>query len=86
LTERPRIVVPSKSKRLDASEIATFYAARELGAEVLQSINELKADNSKIVVFTAAAAREATANEMKADYDFSKMKSRLNPYAYGLKS
>ena len=36
--------MPSKSKKLNPSEIAAFEAKRDIGAEILQSIKDMKAD------------------------------------------
>ena len=55
-----RFVVPSKSKKLNPSEIAAFEAKRDIGAEILQSIKDMKAGKGKVVVSSATEAREAT--------------------------
>ncbi len=52
--------MPSKSKKLSPAEIATFEATRDLGAEILQSIRDMQAGRGKVVVSSAAEAREAT--------------------------
>ena len=52
--------MPSKSKKLSSAEIATFEASRDIGAEILQSIKDMKASKGKVVVSTATEAREAT--------------------------
>ena len=52
--------MPSKSKKLNPSEIAAFEAKRDLGAEILQSIKDMKAGKGKVVVSSATEAREAT--------------------------
>ncbi len=52
--------MPSKSKKLSSAEIATFEATRDIGAEILQSIKDMKAGKGKAVVSTATQAREAT--------------------------
>ncbi len=52
--------MPSKSKKLSQAEIATFEASRDLGAEILQSIKDMKAGKGKVVVPAAVEAREAT--------------------------
>lgn len=49
----------SKSNKLSSAEIATFEAKRDLGAEMLQSIRDMKAGNCKVVVSLATAARAA---------------------------
>ena len=55
-----RFVVPSKSKKLNPSEIAAFEAKRDIGAEILQSIKDMKAGKGKMVVSSATEARQAT--------------------------
>ena len=52
--------MPSKSKKLSPTQIAAFEATRDIGAEILQSITDLKACKGKVVVSSAAEAREAT--------------------------
>lgn len=52
--------MPSKSKKLNSAEIAAFEASRDIGAEILQSIKDMKAGKGKVVATTAAEAREAT--------------------------
>lgn len=52
--------MPSKSKKLSQAEIGTFEASRDLGAEILQSIKDMKAGKGKVVVPAAVEAREAT--------------------------
>ncbi|HBH37370.1 MAG TPA: transcriptional regulator [Curvibacter sp.] len=52
--------MPSKSKKLSPAEIAAFEATRDLGAEILQSIRDMQAGKGKVVVSSAAEAREAT--------------------------
>lgn len=52
--------MPSTSKKLSATEIAAFEAKRDIGAEILQSIKDMKAGKGKVVVSTATQAREAT--------------------------
>lgn len=51
--------MPSKSKKLSPVEIAAFEATRDLGAEILQSIRDMQAGKGKVVVSSAAEAREA---------------------------
>ena len=55
-----RSVVSSKSKKLNSSEIAAFEAKRDIGAEILQSLKDMKAGKGKVVVSSATEAREAT--------------------------
>jgi putative transcriptional regulator len=52
--------VPSKSKKLSSAEIGAFEANRDIGAEILQSIKDMKAGKGKVVVPAAVEAREAT--------------------------
>jgi putative transcriptional regulator len=52
--------VPSKSKKLTQAEIETLEAKRDIGAEILQSIRDMKAGKGKVVVSPAAEARSAT--------------------------
>jgi putative transcriptional regulator len=49
-----------KSKKLSAEEVTAFEAGRDVGAEILQSIKDMKAGKGKVVVSTATEAREAT--------------------------
>lgn len=51
-------VVPSKSSKLSSAEIEAFEAKRDIGAEILQSIKDIKA--GKVIVSSATEAREAT--------------------------
>lgn len=52
--------MPSKSKKLSHAEIGTFEASRDIGAEILQSIKDMKAGKGRVVVPAAVEAREAT--------------------------
>ena len=52
--------MPSKPKKLSSSEIAAFEEKRDIGAEILESIKDMKAGKSKVVVSAATQAREAT--------------------------
>lgn len=53
--------MPSKSRKLSsAEEIEAFEAKRDIGAEILQSIKDMKAGKGKVIVSTATEAREAT--------------------------
>jgi putative transcriptional regulator len=52
--------VPSKTKPLSAKELAEFEAGRDLGAELLQSIREMKADKVRVAFSPTAEAREKT--------------------------
>ncbi|MFN0163710.1 MAG: helix-turn-helix domain-containing protein [Burkholderiales bacterium] len=52
--------MPSKSKKLTPAEIEALEAKRDLGAEILQSIKDMKAGRGKVVLSPAAEARSAT--------------------------
>jgi putative transcriptional regulator len=52
--------VPSKSRKLTAAEIEVLESKRDIGAEILQSIKDMKAGKGKVVVTPAAEARTAT--------------------------
>ena len=52
--------MPSKTKRLTEAEIAAFEAKRDIGAEILQSIRDLKAGKGHIVLSPAIEARSKT--------------------------
>lgn len=52
--------MPSKTKPLSAKQLAQFEAQRDLGAELLQSIRDMKASQVKVVHSAAAEAREKT--------------------------
>ena len=52
--------MPSKSRKLTANEIDAFEATRDIGAEILQSIKDMKAGKGRVVVTHAAEARSAT--------------------------
>jgi len=52
--------VPSKAKSLSPAELARFKAGRDLGAELIQSIREMKAGKVRIAYRPAAEAREKT--------------------------
>ncbi len=52
--------MPSKSKKLTPAEIEALEAKRDIGAEILQSIKDMKAGKGKVVVSPAAEARGAT--------------------------
>jgi putative transcriptional regulator len=49
--------VPSKTKPLSAKELAKYEATRNLGAELLQSIREMKARQVQ-VTYSPAAGRQ----------------------------
>ena len=52
--------MPSKSKRLSEKELEAYEATRDLAAEVLQSIREMKAGKTSVVFTPAAEARQKT--------------------------
>jgi putative transcriptional regulator len=49
-----RTVVPSKAKKLSSAALAAFEAKRDIGAEVLQSITDMKAGKGKAVLAVLA--------------------------------
>lgn len=52
--------MPLKFKKLSSTEIVSFEAKRDIGAEILQSIKDMQAAKGKVVVSWATEAREAT--------------------------
>jgi putative transcriptional regulator len=52
--------VPSKTKPLSPKALAEYEASRDLGAELLQSIREMKSGKVQVVHSPAAEAREKT--------------------------
>lgn len=52
--------MPSKTKPLASEALAKYEANRDLGAELLQSIREMKAGKVAVVHSPAAEAREKT--------------------------
>lgn len=52
--------MPLQSKKLSPAELAAFEAKRDIGAEILQSIKDMKAGKGKVVLSAATEAREAT--------------------------
>lgn len=52
--------MPSKTKPVSARKRAEFEASRDLGAELLQSIREMKAGQVRVAYSPAAEAREKT--------------------------
>jgi putative transcriptional regulator len=52
--------VPSKTKPLSLKELARFEADRDLGAELLQSVREMKAGKVHVAYSPAIEAREKT--------------------------
>ena len=55
-----RSVVPSKTKPLSLKELARLEADRDLGAELLQSVREMKAGKLHVAYSPAIEAREKT--------------------------
>lgn len=52
--------MPSKSRKLSERDLETLEAKREIGAEILQSIKDMKAGRGKVVLSPAVQARTAT--------------------------
>jgi putative transcriptional regulator len=52
--------VPSKTKPLSSKELEAYEAKRDLGAEILQAIREMKAGKTSVVFSPAADARDKT--------------------------
>ena len=52
--------MPSKPKKPTSSELAALESTRDIGAEILQSIKDMKAGKGKVVLSAATEAREAT--------------------------
>jgi putative transcriptional regulator len=52
--------VSSKLKEPTSSALAALEAKRDIGAEILQSIKDMKAGKGKVVYSSATEAREAT--------------------------
>jgi len=52
--------VPSKSKPLSAKELAAYEAKRDLAAELLQSVKEMKAGQLSVVSSPFIEARKKT--------------------------
>lgn len=52
--------MPSKPRKLTAAELQAHESTRDLGAEILQSIQDMKAGKGKVVLSAAAEARQAT--------------------------
>lgn len=52
--------MPSKSKRLDQKELAAYEAKRDLAAELLQSVREMKAGRVRVVTSPVIEARRRT--------------------------
>ncbi len=52
--------MPSKSKPLSKAELAAFEAKRDLGAELLQSVRDMKAAQVSVVSSPVIEARKGT--------------------------
>lgn len=52
--------MPSKSKRLTDEQLGKYEAQRDLAADLLQSVREMKAGQGKVVVSPAIDARKKT--------------------------
>jgi putative transcriptional regulator len=52
--------VPSKTKKLTQSELADYEAQRDLAAELLQSVREMKAGRVNVVSSPVIEARKKT--------------------------
>ena len=52
--------MPSKTSPLSSKELAAFEAKRDLAAELLQSIREMKAGKTHVVLSPATEARRKT--------------------------
>ena len=55
-----KFAVPSKTKPLSPKELAKFEASCDLGAELLQSIREMKSGKVQATYSLAMEAREKT--------------------------
>jgi len=49
-----------KPKKLTPAELKVHESTRDIGTEILQSIQDMKAGKGKVVLSSAAEAREAT--------------------------
>ena len=52
--------MPSKPRKLTPAELEIQESQRDIGAEILQSIRDMKAGKGRVVLSAAAEAREAT--------------------------
>jgi putative transcriptional regulator len=52
--------VSSKPRKLTPAELAKQEAGRDIGAEILQSLKDMKAGKGQVVLSSATEAREAT--------------------------
>lgn len=51
--------MPSRSRKLSPAELEAFEATRDIGAEILQSIRDMKAGKGTVVVSAAVEARRS---------------------------
>jgi putative transcriptional regulator len=51
--------VNSRSNKLNSGEIASLEAKRDIGAEILQSIKDMKDGKGRVVLMKATEARQA---------------------------
>ena len=52
--------MPSKAKPLSASQLRSYEATRDLSAELLESIQQMKEGRTQVVLSPAVEARERT--------------------------
>lgn len=52
--------MPSMNKPLSDDELTAFEASRDLGAEILQSIREMKSGQTRVIYSPATEARQKT--------------------------
>ena len=52
--------MPSKSRKLSERDLEALEAKRDIGAEILQSVKDMKAGRGKVVLSPAVQARTAT--------------------------
>lgn len=52
--------MPLTSRKLSSRELKAFEATRDIGAEILQSIKDMKSGKGEIVLSPAIEARQAT--------------------------
>ena len=52
--------MPSKSKKLTDAQLRAYEAKRDLAAELLESVQQMKAGKTQVVVSPAIEARERT--------------------------
>jgi putative transcriptional regulator len=52
--------VPSKTKPLTGAKLRAYEAKRDLAAELLESVRQMKAGKTRVVLSSASEARERT--------------------------